>query len=88
MSINGKSRAEEATLIHTPPDTRTEAKTPRTCASRQLSLMSVVLTRAIRIKFGVDEEVWRGARPDELVGTEYYGTQAIGASDARLSLTF
>lgn len=40
--------------------------------------MSVVLTRAIRIKFGVDEEVWRGARPDELVGTKYTGNWSLG----------
>lgn len=64
--------------FHASPDTRNEAKSPRTCASRQLSLMSVVLTRAIRIKFGVDEEVWRGARPDELVGTKYTGNWSLG----------
>lgn len=56
VSMNGESRTEEA--IRTPPlDIGTEAKpkAPRTCASRQLSLMSVVLTRAIRIKLGADE---------------------------------
>ncbi|KAI7787171.1 hypothetical protein LA080_000507 [Diaporthe eres] len=30
------------------------------------------------ILFGVDEEVWRGARPDELVGTKYTGNWSLG----------